>query len=508
MFDGLGYVIAVAVLVLLILCITYLISIGNAFSDTALENEASEYNSEKTLANDNERNHLKNKAYKWRFLIVVSILVPILNFIYYCEVEISFVREKGEIFFGIFTFFIFTVLNFFLVILKFKKSSEFVGAFLISFIAYNAIYFPQKLNVDFVNKAQSLIANGDTKSLRKLIGENCEGVDYNLDNYIWYASFSSKAPAETLEFLFGCQFRKDNFDVNKVDEGSQYLFDFFIEKVSINIAMNQNVELLFAQKYFPLLDEKSKKRSIESLVSGIAYKSNDIYINRLDALLNFNPDIANYVSLRDDDCHEIVKYKEVNSANYFLKKFPPNNDDCKLAMNILTNNLPFVIEKVKSDSAILGKTFINNISLSFYKYKKINIDLIFYAFYVGNAEMINYLIDNELFKLENYNYEVKTNTQDHKTGEIDIDNENCNNYLVTAITENRVLSEDEKRTFLQKLKSLPNSTLKCDTTDSKAKLGLNKNNRGESNRFIFHQHSNIYIANLSLTSHSYELMTM
>ncbi|MCK9788887.1 hypothetical protein M1S95_06720, partial [Providencia rettgeri] len=138
-------------------------------------------------------------------------------------------------------------------------------------------------------------------------------------------------------------------------------------------------------------------------------------------------------------------YREVNAANYFLTRLPPSNDDYKLAMNILTNNLPFAIEKVKNDRGILENTTINDIDSYFYKKK--NINLIFYAFYVGNAEMINYLIENKLFKIEDYNYEMKT-TGSYEAG--------CNNYLVTGIAESWTLNEDEKKALLQKLKGLPN----------------------------------------------------
>ncbi len=455
MFDGLGYVVAIGAVVLITLCITYLISIGNAFNDTIPKDKTSECNSEKFLAKDDEENSFKSKlknnkkVYKWRSLIIASIFIPFLNFIYYCNVGIYFVKDKGEIFFGIFTFFIFTFLNFFLVVFRFKKSSEFVGAFLISFVAYNIIYFPQKLNVDFENKIHSFIANGDTNSLEKELGKNCSLVEYELDDYIWYALFRSEAPIDSLEFLFGCQFHEDNFDVNKIEEGRHYLRSFFDKKISKNMTINHNLEALFAEKYFTLLDEESKQKLIWELVYKIATESkkeyNDIYISRLDKLIDLNPNIASYVNLRDIDYHKMIEYREVNAANYFLTRLPPSNEDYKLAMNILTNNLPFITEKIKSDRGVLENTTINDIDSYFYKKK--NINLIFYAFYVGNAEMINYLIENKLFKIEDYNYEMKT-TGSYEAG--------CNNYLVTGIAESWTLNEDEKKALLQKLKGLPN----------------------------------------------------
>lgn len=455
MFDGLGYVVAIGAVVLITLCITYLISIGNAFNDTIPKDKTSECNSEKFLAKDDEENSFKSKlknnkkVYKWRSLIIASIFIPFLNFIYYCNVGIYFVKDKGEIFFGIFTFFIFTFLNFFLVVFRFKKSSEFVGAFLISFVAYNIIYFPQKLNVDFENKVHSFIANGDTNSLEKELGKNCSLVEYELDDYIWYALFRSEAPIDSLEFLFGCQFHEDNFDVNKIEEGRHYLRSFLDKKISKNITTNHNFEILFAENYFTLLDEESKRKLIRELVYKIATESkkeySDIYISRLDKLIDLNPSIANYVNLRDIDYHKIIEYREINAANYFLTRLPPSNEDYKLAMNILTNNLPFITEKIKSDRGVLENTTINDIDSYFYKKK--NINLIFYAFYVGNAEMINYLIENKLFKIEDYNYEMKT-TGSYEAG--------CNNYLVIGIAESWTLNEDEKKALLQKLKGLPN----------------------------------------------------
>lgn len=457
MFDGLGYVVAIGAVVLITLCITYLISIGNAFNDTIPKDKTSECNSEKFLAKDDEENSFKSKfknnskVYKWRSLIIASVFIPFLNFIYYCDVEIYFVKDKGEFFFGIFTFFIFTFLNFFLVVFRFNKSSEFVGAFLISFVAYNIIYFPQKLNVDFENKIYSFIANGDTNSLEKELGKNCSLVEYELEDYTWYALFRSEAPIDSLEFLFGCQFHEDNFDVNRIEEGRHYLRSFFDKKISKNMTINHNLEALFAEKYFTLLDEESKQKLIWELVYKIATESkkeySDIYISRLDKLIDLNPNIASYVNLRDIDYHKMIEYREVNAANYFLTRLPPSNDDYKLAMNILTNNLPFVIEKVKNDRGILENTIINDIDSYFYKSKNKEINLIFYAFYVGNAEMINYLIENKLFKIEDYNYEMKT-AGSYEAG--------CNNYLVTGIAESWTLNEDEKKALLQKLKGLPN----------------------------------------------------
>ena len=455
MFDGLGYVVAIGAVVLITLCITYLISIGNAFNDTIPKDKTSECNPEKFLAKDDEENSFKSKlnnnskVYIWRILIIASVFIPFLNFIYYCDVEIYFVKDKGEMFFGVFTFFIFTFLSFFLVVFRFKKSSEFVGAFLISFVAYNIMYFPQKLNVDFENKIYSFIANGNTNSLEKELGKNCSLVEYQLEDYIWYALFRSEAPIDSLDFLFGCQFHEDKFDVNKIEEGRNYLRSFFDKKISMNITTNHNFEILFAKKYFTLLDEESKQKLIWKLVYEIATESkkeySDIYISRLDKLIDLNPSIANYVNLRDIDYHKIIEYRKINAANYFLTRLPPSNEDYKLAMNILTNNLPFITEKIKSDRGILENTTINDIDSYFYKKK--NINLIFYAFYVGNAEMINYLIENKLFKIEDYNYEMKT-TGSYEAG--------CNNYLVTGIAESWTLNEDEKKTLLQKLKSLPN----------------------------------------------------
>ncbi|EJD6584789.1 hypothetical protein M0L63_RS18990, partial [Providencia rettgeri] len=76
MFDGLGYVVAIGAVVLITLCITYLISIGNAFNDTIPKDKTSECNSEKFLAKDDEENSFKSKlknnkkVYKWRSLII------------------------------------------------------------------------------------------------------------------------------------------------------------------------------------------------------------------------------------------------------------------------------------------------------------------------------------------------------------------------------------------------------------------------------------------------------
>ncbi|MBQ0330567.1 hypothetical protein J9231_22345, partial [Providencia rettgeri] len=181
--------------------------------------------------------------------------------------------------------------------------------------------------------------------------------------YIWYALFRSEAPIDSLEFLFGCQFHEDNFDVNKIEEGRHYLRSFLDKKISKNITTNHNFEILFAENYFTLLDEESKRKLIRELVYKIATESkkeySDIYISRLDKLIDLNPSIANYVNLRDIDYHKIIEYREINAANYFLTRLPPSNEDYKLAMNILTNNLPFITEKIKSDRGVLENTTIN-----------------------------------------------------------------------------------------------------------------------------------------------------
>ena len=476
MFDGLGYVLVIGIVILIILLISYIISISNAFNDVKLDNELPKNNDkeekitqtvtdcskENMIGEANRKQKIESKN-KWQHeaLIIAIILIPLFNYAYYINAKISSsVGLAGDVsfIFTISTFFIFAIPTFFLNILQFKKVKHLTIAFLTSTVIYNAIYFPQKLDVDFESKIYALISVGDINNLEKELGENCSLASFKLDHYIWYASFRSEAPIDSLEFLFDCQFYKNKFDINKIEEGRHYLRYFFDKKISMNTIMNHNFEVLFAEKYFTLLDEESKQKLIWGLVYKIANESkkeySDIYISRLDKLIDLNPIIANYVNLRDIDYHKIIEYREVNAANYFLTRLPPSNEDYKLAMNILINNLPFIIEKVKSDRGILEDTIINDIDSYFYKKKSIN--LIFYAFYVGNAEVISYLIDNELFKIKDYNYEVKTYTQNHETGAKDINNEGCNNYLVTGIAESWTLNEEEKKALLQKLKSLPN----------------------------------------------------
>ncbi|WJW83245.1 hypothetical protein QU516_07510 [Moellerella wisconsensis] len=475
MFDGLGYVLAIGAVVLIILLISYFNLISNAFSDEKPENRSAGDTHKKVEETESEpdtftqdETEFSNKILNFKIekgwvknsIIIAFIVIPIINFSYYCYVKIpsSYNWDDVSLLFFLSTFVIFSAPTVFLNLLKLKSPQYLLASLLFSTSIYNGIYYPEKIELDYKNKTHEIINKGDISLLEKELGKNCTLVKNKLDDYIWYASFRSEVPIDSLEFLFGCQFHKDNFDVNKIEEGRHYLRYFFDDKISRNTTINHNLEVLFAEKYFTLLDEESKQKLIWGLVYEIANESkkeySDIYISRLDKLIELNPTIASYVNLRDSDYHKIIEYREVNAASYFLTRLPPSNDDYKLAMNILTNNLPFVIEKIKSDSNILENTIINDIDSYFYKKK--NINLIFYAFYVGNTEMINYLIDNELFKIINYNYEVKTYTQNPETGAVDTHNEGCNNYLVTGIAESWTLNDDEKKALLQKLKSLPN----------------------------------------------------
>ncbi|HHR5877668.1 TPA: hypothetical protein ACS7W8_001119 [Providencia alcalifaciens] len=468
MFDGLGYVLAIGAVVLIILLISYFNLISSAFSDEKPENRSAGDTHKKVEETESEpdtftqdETEFSNKILNFKIekgwvknsIIIAFIVIPIINFSYYCYVKIpsSYNWDDVSLLFFLSTFVIFSAPTVFLNLLKLKSPQYLLASLLFSISIYNGIYYPEKIELDYKNKTHKIINKGDISLLEKELGKNCTLVKNKLDDYIWYASFRSEVPIDSLEFLFGCQFHKDNFDVNKIEEGRHYLRYFFDEKISTNTAINHNLEALFAEKYFTLLDEESKQKLIWKLVYEIATESkkeySDIYISRLDKLIDLNPSIANYVNLRDIDYHKIIEYREVNAANYFLIRLPPSNDDYKLAMNILTNNLPFVIEKVKNDRGILENTIINDVDSYFYKIKNKKINLIFYAFYVGNAEMINYLIETKLFKIEDYNYEMKT-TGSYETG--------CNNYLVTGIAESWTLNEDEKKALLQKLKSLPN----------------------------------------------------
>ncbi|MBP6081900.1 MAG: hypothetical protein KA732_11570 [Providencia sp.] len=468
MFDGLGYVLAIGAVVLIILLISYFNLISSAFSDEKPENRAAGDTHKKEEETESEpdsftqdETEFSNKILNFKIekgwvktsIIIAFIVIPIINFSYYCYVKIPSAYDWDDVstLFFLSTFVIFSAPTVFLNLLKLKAPQYLLASLLFSISIYNGIYYPEKTELDYKNKIHVIINNGDINLLEKELGKNCSLVERKLDDYIWYASFKSEVPIDSLEFLFGCQFHKNNFDVNKIEEGRHYLRYFFDEKISRNAAINHNLEVLFAEKYFTLLDEESKQKLIWELVYKIATESekeySDIYISRLDKLIDLNPNIANYVNLRDIDYHKIIEYREVNAANYFLTRLPPSNDDYKLAMNILTNNLPFVIEKVKNDRGILENTIINDIDSYFYKSKNKKINLIFYAFYVGNAEMINYLIENKLFKIADYNYEVKT-AGSYEAG--------CNNYLVTGIAESWTLNEDEKKALLQKLKGLPN----------------------------------------------------
>ncbi|EUD08271.1 hypothetical protein [Providencia alcalifaciens] len=468
MFDGLGYVLAIGAVVLIILLISYFNLISSAFSDEKPENRSAGDTHKKVEETESEpdtftqdETEFSNKILNFKIekvwvknsIIIAFIVIPIINFSYYCYVKIpsSYNWDDVSLLFFLSTFVIFSAPTVFLNLLKLKSPQYLLASLLFSISIYNGIYYPEKIEIDYKNKTHKIINKGDISLLEKELGKNCTLVKNKLDDYIWYASFRSEVPIDSLEFLFGCQFHKDNFDVNKIEEGRHYLRYFFDEKISTNTAINHNLEALFAEKYFTLLDEESKQKLIWKLVYEIATESkkeySDIYISRLDKLIYLNPSIANYVNLRDIDYHKIIEYREINAANYFLIRLPPSNDDYKLAMNILTNNLSFVIEKVKNDRGILENTIINDVDSYFYKIKNKKINLIFYAFYVGNAEMINYLIETKLFKIEDYNYEMKT-TGSYETG--------CNNYLVTGIAESWTLNEDEKKALLQKLKSLPN----------------------------------------------------
>ncbi|EKT63055.1 hypothetical protein [Providencia burhodogranariea] len=477
MFDGLGYVLAIGAVILIILLISYFNSISNAFNDTNSDNEASVDNQKykkhtsnvKESFEKNETDNLKlaidnKKGWKRNFLIIGIILIPMVNYAYYVNAKIPSSIGLGggvDFLFTISTFFIFTMPNFFFNILQFKELKYLFIAFIASFILYNAIYFPQKLNVDFENKIYSFISNGDILNLEMELGKDCSLAKNELDDYLWYASFRSEAPIESLEFIFNCYFVKKDIDINNLKQDRYWLWSFFDKQITEHFKLNKHVEELFASKYFPLLDEESKQKTIWSLVYNVAHENSEslilIYINRLVKLVELNPEIINYISLRDSDYHEMIEYRRVEAANFYLKIKPPSQDSYRLAMNILTNNLPFLIEEVKKDSDILENTVINDIDSYFYKKESIN--LIFYAFYVSNAEVIDYLIDNQLLIIEDYNYETKT------SGSYD---SGCSNYLVNGIANSWTLNDDERKVFLLKLKALPNI---CDRT---IEMELNK----------------------------------
>ncbi|MCW2254785.1 hypothetical protein M2263_000876 [Providencia alcalifaciens] len=482
MFDGLGYVLAIGAVVLIILLISYFNSISNAFNDANSENEAFEDNQKykKNTSNvkesfeKNESDNLKlaidnKKGWKRKFLIIAIILIPIVNYAYYINAKIpsSIGLGGGDFLFTISTFFIFTMPNFFFNILQFKELKYLFIAFIASFILYNAIYFPQKLNVDFENKIYSFISNGDILNLEIELGKDCSLVKNELDDYLWYASFRSEAPIESLEFLFNCYFFKKSIDINNLKHDEYWVWSFFDKQITEHLKLNKHVEELFASKYFPLLDRESKQKTIWSLVYNVAHENSEslipIYINRLMKLIELNPEIIKYINLRDSDYYEMIEYRRVEAANFYLKIKPPSKDSYRLAMNILTNNLPFLIEKVKKDSDILENTVINDVDSFFYKKKDIN--LIFYAFYVSNAEIIDYLIDDKLLKVEDYNYETKA------AGSYD---SGFSNYLVNGIANSWTLNDDEKKVFLLKLKSIPNI---CDRT---IEIELNKIEEAQS----------------------------
>lgn len=477
MFEGLGYVLAIGAVILIILLISYFNSISNAFNDANSDNEASEDNQKykkytlnvKESFQKNEADSLKpnidnKKGWKRKFLIIAIMLIPIINYAYYVDAKIPSSIGLGggvDFLFAISTFFIFTAPNFFFNILQFKELKYLFIAFITSFILYNAIYFPQKINVDFENKIYSFTNNGDIQNLEMELGKDCSLVKNELDDYLWYASFNSEAPIGSLEFLFNCYFIKETIDINNLKHDRYWLWSFFDKQITQHFKLNKHVEELFASKYFPLFDEESKQKTIWSLVYNAAHENSKllipIYINRLEKLIELNPEIIKYISLRDSDYHGMIEYRRVEAANFYLKIKPPSKDSYRLAMNILTNNLFFLIEEVKKDSGILESTVINDIDSFFYEKK--NINLIFYAFYVSNAEVINYLIDNQLLKIEGYNYETKT------AGSYD---SGCSNYLVNGIANNWTLNDDEKKMLLLKLKALPNI---CDRT---IEMELNK----------------------------------
>lgn len=483
MFDGLGYVIAIGVVVLIILLFSYISSISNAFNERSSEDELVDSSPNSVEENTNERisspqtepefsNKILNFEIKSKssreWIIFAFIVIPIVNFSYYCYIEIPSSHDAGgvSLFFFLGTFVIFSAPTVVFNLLQFKESKYLLVSLFVSSLVYNGIYFPEKINLDYDNKIYSLLDKGDIKSLENEFGTECSLKDSKLDKYLWYASYRSESPIESLEFLFNCYIIDEKIDINDSEHGKYKLWSFFDKGITMNFKLNHNYEKIFITKYFPLFDDESKQKTINSLVYRVLNEYNDEivlnYINRLSYLLKEKPEIINYINLEDINYHKLIEYRRVSVASYFLEKMPPKRDDYNLAMNILTNNLPFIIDSIKKDNSILEKTVINDIDSYFYKKKTMN--LIFYSFYVSNAEVINYLMDSNLVKIEEYNYEVIIHKYNNETGLTDEIHEGCNNYLITGIADNRVLSDEDKKSILLKLKELPNI---CDRTVEK-----------------------------------------
>ncbi len=112
MFDGLGYVLAIGAVVLIILLISYFNLISSAFSDEKPENRAAGDTHKKEEETESEpdsftqdETEFSNKILNFKIekgwvktsIIIAFIVIPIINFSYYCYVKIPSAYDWDDV---------------------------------------------------------------------------------------------------------------------------------------------------------------------------------------------------------------------------------------------------------------------------------------------------------------------------------------------------------------------------------------------------------------------------
>jgi len=463
MFDGLGYVITIGIIGLIALAMSYSYSISSTVENiesergsTDKDNDSIEKNKiEEEAVKKNESDILdiansttinnRKKILRHKLLVNAIILIPIINFIYYYIIGIK--SSESEMFFIIITFFIFSMPSIFTNILKLNEPKHLFISFLISFILYNSIYFHEKLDLDYKNKIHSFITNGNIVSLEKEFGEDCHTNKDKLDNYLSYILFWSQAPNVSVEFIFDCHLKNKNIDINNLNNSKYNLKHIILKIMNSSLEVNGNFEVLFAKKYFDLFDDESKREILMSIVfyflQSYNEKSISIYKNRLEKLISLRPDVVSFINIHDSKYQDVIEYRNLKVASFLLKHAPSGDSKVQLAMNVLTNNLSFLTSEIKKDKHILDNTTI--VGMDTYFFNDHDINLTYYAFHVSNSEVVNYLIDNQLFNINDYHHEIKATDSNDRA---------CSNDLINGTVKNESLDIYEKKKIILKLQKI------------------------------------------------------
>ncbi|MBI6530373.1 hypothetical protein JEP40_14785 [Proteus vulgaris] len=400
--------------------------------------------------------------------ILFSLLLIIINITFYFnatlistgELDVIKSNEPQFIFLGL----LFFCLPFIYLHIVRKRNPKILGywiAFILSFLAYNSYYFPQKMMGDKKERVIHFLQKGDLDALDKVWKGSCPD-PYSIEVEFFYNTALIKTfDKKSLWFLTDCV--KQNKKIKSI-----YLFykttnyPLFDNEFSI-AEWNENVVDLFIDKefYSTLTDEGKKELGntiIQSFQGGFIYTGSfDDYAKKIDYILQQRPEFKNYIIFDQKEFIYALRNHQLKYAQYLKKYLDKNDPFIKLGFAIIEDDIKYVVDEGKKNPQLFTQILMDTSTLSTSGCDKgvMPFDINTFIFSNGSKDLILAVLDNNLVNTSDY----KCNGYSYLADKLEKE-KTCFSYLLRHLEYNYVIKDiDDKKEIEKRISS---QLIQCD----------------------------------------------